>query len=315
MGGFPVRLRFAGPALVSFLTPALAHLAARPVSSPALTVCLWDSVSTRTAMPSPPWQADDYRERGEIRGFNNERIRTAFQMGSNALSMVDLEKNLALFWIRSAEQVPFWETGAPLLSIFHFWMGQQGIQLIHAGAVGMPDGGVLLAGRGGSGKSTTALSCLDSELFFAGDDYCLLASEPVPTVYSMYSTGKKDPKDIQRLPFLISAIGNRARLDTEKAVYFLHEHFPKKILPSFPLRAIATPRLTGEPDTTFKETSPREVLTALAPSTIFQLPGAGQEALRMMRNTVRQVRCYYLNLGTDMAQIPGVIFKLLRESR
>src|SRR5947209_20604478 len=55
MAGYKIRLRFAGPALVPFILPALEHLIAAPCSTPALTICLWYSVSTRTKMRPPPW--------------------------------------------------------------------------------------------------------------------------------------------------------------------------------------------------------------------------------------------------------------------
>ena len=311
IGHLTIRLRFASSALVAYLTPALEHLKTSPVTNPSLTICLWDSVSTKVTMPRPPWQADDYRERGEIRGFNNERFNTIFQVGTNALSLLDKQRNLGIFWMKDPHQMPFWEKGAPLRTILNIWMSEQGLQLTHAGAVGTPDGGVLLVGKGGSGKSTTALSCLNSELGYASDDYCLLASDPIPKVYSIYNTGKKRSNDIQRLPFLLSKISNRDRLNAEKALYFLHEHFPDKILSSFPLKAILIPRVTGKVATTIESASSAAALAALAPSTIFQLPCSGGEVFKSISKIARQVDCFYLNLGTDIPQIPVAIKNLL----
>src|SRR5947208_1898035 len=51
VGGQTICLRFAGPALLPHLTPALAHLEVKPADAPALTVCVWDSASTQTPMP------------------------------------------------------------------------------------------------------------------------------------------------------------------------------------------------------------------------------------------------------------------------
>ncbi|MBE9125522.1 MULTISPECIES: serine kinase [unclassified Coleofasciculus] len=313
IGGYVIRLRFAGSALVPYLTPALAHLAIEPVPEPALTICLWDSQSTNTKMPPPPWQGQHHLKRGEIYGFNDERIHTTFQWGVSALSLLDRDRNLGVYWVNTSEQIPYWETGSPLRIIFHVWMRQRGIQMVHAGAVGLPSGGVLLVGRGGSGKSTTALCCLNSELFYASDDYTLLASEPSPTALSIYNTGKKKSDDVERLPFLKSVISNSDRLDTEKALYFLYEHFPEKIISSFPLKALLIPRITGKTDTSLTPTSSTVGLAALVPSTIAQLPGAGKEACQMMMRIVKQIPCYSLNLGTDIGQIPDVILKLLSQ--
>ncbi|HEY9296764.1 MAG TPA: hypothetical protein VIQ31_10375, partial [Phormidium sp.] len=312
LAGYKIRLRFAGSALIPYITPALAHLAIEPVSDPDLTVCLWDSASTNTVMPPPPWRRIDHdSKRGEIRGFNNDRIHTSFQWGAFALNILDSDRNLGIYWVETAEQLPYWEVGSPLRTIFNVWMSKRGIQLVHGGAVGLPSGGVLLVGKGGSGKSTTALTCLNSELFYASDDYSLIKSDSTPTVFSIYNTGKKNADDIERLPFLAAAVSNRDRLDSEKALYFINDHFPEKILPSFPLKAILIPRITGKTGTTLTSTSSAAAIAALAPSTIIQLPGAGKEACQVMMKVLTQVSCYYLELGTDLGQIPQVILDLL----
>ena len=56
IGKTSVCLKFAGNALVQYLTPALEHLRVPEGGSPDLTLCLWDSDSTGTAMVPPPLQ-------------------------------------------------------------------------------------------------------------------------------------------------------------------------------------------------------------------------------------------------------------------
>lgn len=312
IAGLKIRLRFAGEALIPYITPALAHLETEPFSEPSLTVCLWDSASTNTVMPPPPWQRNDYHpKRGEIKGFNTDRIHTSFQWGAFALSLLDNDRNLGIYWVKSTEHIPYWESGAPLRAILNVWMNKRGIQLVHGGAVGLPSGGVLLVGKGGSGKSTTALTCLNSELFYASDDYSLIACQPTPTVFSIYNTGKKNADDVDRLPFLAKAISNSDRLSEEKALYFINDHFPEKILTSFPIRAVLVPRITGKTDTSLTATSAAAALASLVPSTMIQLPGSGKEACQIMMQVLQQVPCYYLELGTDLEQIPQVIFNLI----
>jgi hypothetical protein len=317
IGGYVIQLRFAGPALVPRIKPALEHLATEPTSSPMLTVCLWDSASTCTNMPPPPWTADTYTAHGEVYSldegrihYHDDRIQMYFYAGDNVL-MIDTKSAMAIFWIRDARQLPYYESGAPLRTLLHWWLSTHGRQFVHAAAVGTSEGGVLLAGKGGSGKSTTALICLNSKLVYVGDDYCLLATNPVPYVYRLYSSAKVDADNIHRLPHLASAISNADRLETEKALIFLHEHCPDKVVTGFPIRALLLPRVTGRSETTLTPASPITGLKALAPSTLFQLPGAGHSAFQVMSKFVKQVPCYHLELGTDLAQIPEVILGLL----
>jgi len=316
IGGYTVRLRFAGPALVPFITPALEHLAAEPGLTPALTVCLWDSASTHTEMPPPPWSADDYIARGEAYGYivmNADHIYTVFELETGTLSLLDTRLNLAVFWTYDFRQLPYHERGAPLRVILHYWMRNCECQLVHAAAVGMSRGGVLLTGKSGAGKSTTALACLSSELLYAGDDYVLLNRQSTPFAYSLYNSAKLDADHIQRLPHLLPIVNNPEKLDTEKALIFLHDHYPDKLTLGFPVRAILVPQVTGLSETRLKKVSPATGLTALAPTTIFQLPGARREVFQELSKFVKQVPSYVLEVGTNLSRIPDVILGLLSE--
>ena len=311
IAGDAVRLRFAGPALAPALTPALDHLGAGPHPAPALTVCLWDSEATGVAMPPPPWGAEDYVARGEIRGYSTDRIRTAFQQGACSLSMLDVEQSSALYWIRDARRVPSWETAAPLRTVLHWWMGTRGRQLVHAAAVGTPAGGVLLAGKGGSGKSTTALACLESDLLYLSDDYTLLSADPMPYAHSLYSSAKVDAAAAQRLPHLTRAVAEADRFDCDKALIFVAERYPEKMARGFPTRAILLPRVTHGSHTSVRETSSAAGLRALAASTVFQLAGAGHRDLQAVAALVRRTPCFDLLLGQNVGDVPQVIADLL----
>jgi hypothetical protein len=192
-------------------------------------------------------------------------------------------------------------------------MNRHGRQLVHGGAVGTSRGGVLLAGKGGSGKSTTALSCLNSDMLYVSDDYSLVATDPVPYVYSIYSSAKLNADNIQRVPHLMPAISNQNLMDEEKAVFFLYPYFKEKIAKGFPIHGILLPHIQGGTKTTLMRASAVEALKALALSTISQLAGAGRASLQIMEGLVRQVPCYHLALGTDLARIPEVIAGFLRE--
>lgn len=311
IGGHVIRLSFCGAALVS-LTRALEHLSTDDHSTPDLTICLWDSESTGQRMIQRPWQEDDFLARGVIQGYNTERIYTAFQHGSGAVSVLDVERNLAVFWAPD-HRLPYWEYGSPLRTILHWWLLSRRLQLVHAAAVGNSCGGVLIGGKGGSGKSTTALACLESNLSYVGDDYTLLRLDHGPVVHSLYNSAKLNSDHVQRFPALLSKIDNPARLADEKALLFVNEHYPMKVANRLPVRAILLPRVTGLPDTRLNRVSVAMTLAALAPSTIFQLPRAGNEALKFLASFARQLPCFSLEAGTDLSTIPPVIEGLLAE--
>jgi hypothetical protein len=312
IGLYTVRFSFAGTALVQYLTRALGHLASEPSADPALTVCLFDSDSTKTLMPAPPWGRDAYGPKGEIRGFNTKRIRTSFEPGVDILNMLDADSNIAVYWAPSPSRIPYWETSFPMRAILHWWLRERPLQPIHSGAVGFESGGVLIAGKSGTGKSTTTLACLSSNLRYAGDDYVLAAMGPQPYVHSLYNTAKLDPNNLHRFPELQAAISNPDRLEDEKALLFLQETHPEKLISGFALRAILIPQVTGRPETKLRKAPPQAAFLAIVPTTVFQLRGAGEEAAEKIGGLVRRTPSYILEAGTVLSGIPSVIDDLLR---
>jgi hypothetical protein len=321
IGGYTICLSFATQNMADALTRAISHLETQPTPQPSLTICVWDNVSTKTRLPGlmPAflnvfhWYWHEYLDpRQNVKPLCCDRFQARYNIGPNIFSALDRNRNIGLYWLADAEGLPYWERGSPLQTLLNWWTTSQHRQYIHAAAVGAKDGGVLLTAKGGSGKSTSALACLKSELTYASDDYCLVTTDPVPYVYSLYNSAKlKGAKDLERFPDLAPLVSNGDRLDEEKALIFLKEHFPEKIVTGFPLKAILVPKITGEPDTRLRKSTPIHALTALAPSTLFQLSGTGQSALEMMSGLVKQVPCYTLELGTDIAQIPKVILDFL----
>lgn len=318
---YNIRLRFAGKALLPHISPALEHLAIKQVSIPSLTICLWDSTTTNIQIPPFPWNKhpaitskrnqDKEENTNPVIYFKSKSIQGAYRIGTNTLSMFDAEQNLALFWVPDASQLHYYENSTPMRSIFQWWATGKGLQLVHAGAVGKLNEGVLLVGTSGSGKSCTALSCLHSELTCAGDDHVLLSTDPVPYAYSLYNVCRLNVNDIERFPGLTSAIIDPAHTGTDKALVFLNNYYPGKVSKGFRVRAIVLPQVTDITKTRLKRVSSAIGLKALAPSTIIQLPGAGEQDLRWMAKFVRQVPSYILELGEDTDKIPSVILSLI----
>jgi hypothetical protein len=245
-------------------------------------------------------------------GFSTERYHTAFQQGADVLLMLDREQREAVYWVADAGQVPYWERSFPLRTAFHWWFEDAPLQPAHAAAVGFAEGGVLITGPSGCGKSTTALACLDSELLYAGDDYVLVQHAPSPHVYCLYGTAKLEPDNLARFPGVGAYLDNPDRLDREKALVFLRSWLPEKLSAGFPIRALVTPRVTGRRDTRLIRASAIEAVRALAPTTLYHLPGAERKAFAKIAALVRQLPCYVLEVGTDLPQIPATIIELLR---
>jgi hypothetical protein len=309
IGPHVLRIRFAGTRMVPFITPALEHLRTAAVHEPSLTVCVWDSDSTGVPMGPPPWSREDFVFRGEIRGFNTDRIRTAYQAGIDALSLLDLEANLAVYWMRGNAPAPYREK--PLQTILYWWLARRGGQLLHCAGVGMPEGGLLLAGRGGSGKSVASLACLRAGLTFLGDDYVLVRADPPPFAQSLYNSVKVNADQLPKFPEFSGAVVNPGTMDADKALIFAHRWAPQCCGSGFPIRALCIPRVTGLRDTIFRPAPAEEVVTAFCTSTLFALPGAGREVYQRVTRLVGEAPSFFLDAGTDLEGIPAAVLEFL----
>jgi len=314
---YSVQVRFARPALVDVLSPALEHLRSEPVSVTALTVCIWDDVSTKKRIPAFPWK-DKASITQFVEGtnpvicFKDDRFLGAYHIGTKMLSMLDTQQNTAILWVPDADKIPYYERSSPLRIIFQWWAKKRGLQLVHAGAVGINRTGVLLAGEGGSGKSTTAINCLNAGLSYVSDDYCLVGMESDPYAHSIYCSAKIGWNDLQRFPKFASAVDRSDDNHEDKALLILNKQYHQKIVRGFSIRAILVPRIAGSAKTIVTPISARQGLMALAPSTIFQLRGAGQRDLSFIAELTRIIPSFLLELGTDYNNIPDIVLNVLK---
>jgi hypothetical protein len=327
LAGVHVRVRSPNVDMLTKLTRAFTHLA-RGEGEPVLVINLWDSASGDTPAPPLPNTRDEEAP-GAFFYYSDDDVRAGFQLGTSgdarvlavypeaptpALSALTSGGERGWYWVADAARIPYWEQATPMVYLLDWWLRGRGMQLLHAGAVGHENGGVVLVGKSGSGKSTTTLSCLDADLRYAGDDYVAVSLGTDPHIHGLYSSGKLMPDHVERLPFLLDALANPQVLDVEKAVVYVHEQWPGHMSAGFPLRAVVAPRITpGLVEARAIETTPAAGFTALAPSTVFQMHTRAQNSLSGIRHVVETVPSYVLEIGSDMASIPRALRELIDE--
>ncbi len=290
---------------------AMSHIKLEKPSETDLTIHLIESKSTGLR---PPQEWLDWSEmdlyNGELLNFGNNRA--IFNSTELWFIFVDYESKAIYYWIDDFLKLNPKEPAIPLIMVFHLWFDNTPLFLCHAAALGTSEKGVLLTGRGGAGKSTSTLSCLNTAVKIAGDDFVLIDSE-TSMAYSLYGVTKLNIEQYENLPHLKPLISNTDQIPDEKGQVYINEFFPGSMINQFKIKAILLPTITGLKDTFIKQCSKIEAIKALVPSSIWILK-SNKRAVEKMNLLISKQPTFRLMAGTELNQISPTLMKLINES-
>ena len=307
-----VRVAFAGDSLARLLVPALSHLELASSPTPDVTFHVWDSQSTGVSMVDSPCSPAAITDRGEIWGMDSARIRSAFHWGEYSVNLMNTETQTGIYWVRTADALPYWTKAAPLRTLFHWWAEGNRCQLLHAAGIGRDGSGVLITGRGGVGKSTTALTCLAAGMQYVSDDYLIVRREPSPRAFSLYCTAKINADQVERFPQFRAMVANPASLVDEKAVIYLYPECARSIARSLSLKAALTPRIASQLRTELVPTSKAALQRAAVFTTMAQLPHASRRTYEFVERLIGDLPSLELVLGSARDGVAMALEDLLR---
>ncbi len=311
IGPTPISCTYYGDFDISFFTYAISHLEEKNADTNALNIIIIDVKSTQKPIPKSLWQWPTINPyNGEMLGMPEGYYGNCNTI-TQTLILIDFTRYRMLFWAKDVASFPEYERSFPLRQVLFFWHKKTNFVLVHGGAVGFKSGGVLLAGLGGSGKSTSTMACLNSALKYAGDDF-VLANTEQPFIHSLYNVAKLEASNFHRFPNLEPHIYNKHEMPKEKGQLFLNQFMPEKVINGFPLKAILLPKFTGNVKTKTRKASAIDAMLALAPSSTLLLR-TSTEQVKLIAKLVRSVPAFWLETGTDLSDIPLQIEKILKE--
>lgn len=305
VAGYPLVLRVAGEELAASLRRPLIPADPTLSSASGLTVELWDSSAAPDVyVPTPRADLSTY---GFVSSDSEGRFVTDNR--PNGLLMLDRVHNRIIGHYAGAHSLFLDERARPLHRLLSIWLGDRGVQFIHAGMVCPdPDRGLLLAGGGGAGKSTTSLLCLMAGFGYLSDDFVAFAhQEAGPVAYCLFSSAVVQMQHLQRFPALTATAHAPNHSHEDKSIVFVEDLLPGQVRPSVPISAILLPKVMNRPQTTIVPASAREALLGLAPSSVMLLPGGGPRALERLASLVSAVPAFRLELGYDFERIPDLV--------
>lgn len=308
------RLCFAGLALEPAVMPALAHLESVNISGQIVTLNLWDMATTGVAIPRPPFTTDDYRRYGQRAVAYNGAILIMHAPTVPMLFAYNRDTRHGFFWTADADKLSIYERAAPLQTLLHWALSDFGWQIVHAAAVGSEQGGVLLIGNTGAGKSTTALSCLTTQngLCILSDDKCLARLDPSPQAFAAFSSGKIKADMLKHLPqFQDSLQGWDDSYKAGKGLVYLYPDYARRLIMTFAIKALVIPCVSRQKKATIGPIPAREAFRVFGPSTVIWLPGAEAGNYRFTAELVRRLPCYKLDLALEPERNTEEIYNLI----
>jgi hypothetical protein len=316
IAGNIICMNFYSPKLYDKLHKAFGHIAVDSECFPHLTIGIWDSVSTNTQL-SMPWKKEAeyiHPRQAHSKMLIQDSFLGTYLRGEGSLNLYDETNNSAYFWVHNADCLPYRLSASPLRSILNWFLSKKGFHLIHGAVVCLDGKSILITAKGGTGKSTAALSCFLSGMSFLGDDMVLLKYDEVITTHSIFNSAKLFLESFHHsFPELKDKLWNESRTDmeNEKVIVFLSEFFPQKVIKSAPLYAIMIPFIKNVENTRIIPAGKMQTMISMIPTSLFQVSFSQSNIMAELRSIVEKTPCYFLELGSDFKGIAKTIQSFL----
>lgn len=265
------------------------------------------------ACAAPVWPFETFHEREVEAALAKTQYRLHYFSDLNFWQVFDTQRKIGIQWMTAADGSPLWDSGSPLRNFVQWRLGGKTASLLHGGTLALAECGVLLAGAGGAGKSSTVLAGIFGGLQSVGDDYVLVDSETL-TARAIFDTLKQDEAGLRRIgQWDHAAIPKEANWQN-KYQFYLPDVGAGALPASIALRAILLPKLTHGPTTTITPISAKEAFLALAPSGVTQIHCDRARLFSVAGQVSRKLPAYQLQLGTQPDEIVGVLRQFLEET-
>lgn len=298
LAGLRLHLTVLGDPLAERLLPSLRHRQTTAPGPADLRLRIWDATATGVPYPAP-----DAPQLCDVVQFGRRQLLS----DARHSALVDHWLGLQAFtdgngeaWAAYADAgaLPEFEGTAPLRNLLQVLLSGHGWHLMHAAMIGRGDRALLLAGPGGSGKSTTACAALLAGWQYGADDL-LLFDETGDRVESLYQTVKLRDGGHARLQSALPALRHYRECGEGKAFLYVDEHWSGRLLPRARPVAVLVPQIVDAEGSELRSLDWRHGVEAVLPWTRRALPTLGQRSQLALLACLRRWPVYQLRLGRD----------------
>ena len=310
LAGGTVDVEVAGETLFDRLTAAFRHLALDDEDSrPDLRVTLWDADEGGVAGPAPA--PGDAPTAPPIASASPDG-RFVLHRRTHAVVGTDRATGSVAGWFRDVRRLPLYDRGRPLHPQLLLWNQDRGAPPLHAGLVARGGRGALFVGPGGSGKTTSALTCLLHGFDFLGDDYVSLLERPGGGFagHGVYGSTHVAPDHLARFPTLLPHAVDPLWEGEDKAVVFLADVEPGRLARESPIDALFLPTV-GPGPVRIRPATGTEAVLRLVQGALALATHAGPGRMDPLFRLAERTPAFWLDLGPDLDGIPAAVARTL----
>jgi len=305
IGPVSLCVRHIGNTLINTISPAIRHAVVNCINNVDGTIYTLDASALNMQIPPAIWPFATDTHQGHQRiywdresGFalNSDESRGIWQL-------FNLKDETGLYWVADEQTLPSWETGSPLRIFLHWLSYKKGYQLIHAAGLEWNNCGILLTGRGGSGKSTTTAAAVNAGWNTIGDDFVLLANEKTTTACCIYDTIKLTQQSLDKITGMTDKAVNIPSSPDDKARVHLVDNFGQQLAKQITVNMLFVLQISNTLQTCILPVSKASMMNALAPTTMFMLKMGMKESFSRMTTLVNQVPCYVIKMSSNPQEV------------
>lgn len=310
----PWRYRVEGnnPSSTELYLKALAHLADSSDSAEIdFEIKLFDYAEAKLVIPDVAFLKQSSERKRVAQHTSEGDLVAALEGQHTLLSIIDYSARTAFVVMSSIRQLENYQLACPFRTIFHWLSCRKGYQLIHASAVGIDGAAIVLAAPAGSGKSISALACLNAGQSFLGDDFVMVGpidkNEEDVQVFSLYNSTRISPQMRRYFELLAPA---RQTASDRKDLFYLYPQFASQIVRCLALATVAVPEPVQRTQN-MQTLGSREVAQKVILPTLSYLPGYEADTTKNLVSMLQKFPAYTFDSMASIDAIGGNLREIL----
>ena len=233
----------------------------------------------------------------------SDRTTICVDQHTDGLYVLDRVKKRILIWVPRYEKFPFWAKATPFRIPFSWVASENDGEMIHCAGIELDGHGILLAGNGGRGKTTTAINAALHGAKILGEDFILYMKD---SVFAVYTKAKIHP-GIHLDHLMGKGLQAPSAIPNQKTIVNLRNQ-PFSMVETFRPTILYFPGIPGlDTATEIVRISKALALREFAGPSFIGLQGAGAHSLEQHSKLVRTIDTWSLpmtgQLDLDIAKM------------